>query len=159
MSPVLASRAGSATPPPHGTQSDLARCPLPRLRRWRAPVRESRTTSTLQSPSPRTPRAAGADGPSVSQPPDTRTPGSPTPPLPGSPSPSSAPSPVSCCGRLRGPSDSRYPLPRLRLRCLHLGQESPARRPQTAGPGTRPHGSASAPPIALSARHSAQPLL
>lgn len=66
---------------------------------------------------------------------------------------------MNCCGRLRGPSDSRYPLPRLRLHCLHLGQESPARRPQTAGPGTRPHGSASAPPIALSARQSALPLL
>lgn len=33
---------------------------------------------------------------------------------------------------------SRCPLPRLRLRRLHSGQESPARRPQTAGPGTRP---------------------
>lgn len=80
-------------------------------------------------------------------------------PLPGPPSPRSAPSPVRSCGRRRGPSISRCPLPRLRLRRLHSGQESPARRPQTAGPGARPHGSASALPIAQSARHSAQTLL
>lgn len=80
-------------------------------------------------------------------------------PLPGPPSPRSAPSPVRSCGRRRGPSISRCPLPRLRLRRLHSGQESPARRPQTAGPGARPHGSASALPIARSIRHSAQTLL
>lgn len=80
-------------------------------------------------------------------------------PLPGPPSPRSAPSPVRSCGRRRGPSISRCPLPRLRLRRLHSGQESPARRPQTAGPGARPHGSASGLPIVLSARHSAQTLL
>lgn len=80
-------------------------------------------------------------------------------PLPGPPSPRSAPSPVRSCGRRRGPSISRCPLPRLRLRRLHSGQESPARRPQTAGPGARPHGSASALPIVPSARHSAQTLL
>lgn len=48
------------------------------------------------------------------------------------------PSPVRSCGHRRGPSDSRCPLPRLQLRSLHSGQESPARRPQTAGRGTRP---------------------
>lgn len=51
-------------------------------------------------------------------------------PLPGPPSPRSAPSPVRSCGRRRGPSISRCPLPRLRLRRLHSGQESPARRPR-----------------------------
>lgn len=154
MSPVLGGWAGSETPPPGGTQSDLAR-PSP-AQMLAVPCKRVADNEHLAEPESPPPYGRRADGPSVSQPPDTRTPDFATPTIPGPPSPRSAPSPVRSCGRLRGPSDSHCPLPRLRLRSLHSGQESPARRPQTAGPGTRPHGSASTLPIAPSARHSAQ---
>lgn len=142
--------ACSETPLPGATQSDPTQ-PDPR-RRHLAPGRP-------QAFRPHTPMAEKAM--------DPRCPPSPLrlrtclldASLLGPPSPRSAPSPVRSCGRRRGPSISRCPLPRLRLRRLHSGQESPARRPQTAGPGARPHSSASGLPIVLSARHSAQTLL
>lgn len=140
--------ACSETPPPGATQSDPTQ-PDPCRRH---PALED---PYLPGPSPLWQRRLWARGVPT---PHTRT-CLLDAPLPGPPSPRSAPSPVRSCGRRRGPSISRCPLPRLRLRRLHSGQESPARRPQTAGPGARPHGSASALPIAQCARHSAQTLL
>lgn len=164
MSPALTGWAGPETPPP--TEPNPTRPDPPPSSGSGCPLLEGRRHRALCRPQSPHHHGRRNDGPSVSQlppqspssppHPDTRTTGFAMPPLPGPLSPGSAPSPVRSCGRHRGPSDSRCPLPWLRLRRLHSGQESPARRPQTAGRGTRPHGSASAPPIARSAHHSTQ---
>lgn len=119
--------ACSETPPPVATQSDPTH-PDPR-RRHPAPGRP-------RAPRPRTPKAEETMGLRCPNPPYRDL--SCRRPAPGTPSPRSAPSPVRSCGHRRGPSISRCPLPRLRLRRLHSGQESPARRPQTSGTRSPP---------------------
>lgn len=97
--------ACSETPPPGATQSDPTQ-PDPRRRH----------------PAPGRPRASRTRAPLAEEAMDPRCPNPPAPrtclldaPPPGPPSPRSAPSPVRSCGRRRGPSVSRCPLPRLRL--------------------------------------------
>lgn len=151
MSPAL---AGSARPAqkrlrpaePNPTQPD----PSP-AQKLADPCRRVADIEPFTDPECLHPHDRRADGPTVSQPPNTRTLGFATPPFPGPPSPGSA----LTGEELRTPPRSfRQPLPPPPTPAPQppLGTGVACPPAADSGPGNPPHGSASAPSIAPSER-------